>query len=46
MAITALGRADTEMKRKAVKNANLDLPVENQTSWQKNENLMSWLQSL
>jgi site-specific recombinase XerD len=39
-------RADTEMKRKALEKANLDLPVENQTTWQKNQNLMSWLQSL
>lgn len=39
-------RADTEMKRKALEKANLDLPVENQTTWQRNQNLMSWLQSL
>lgn len=39
-------RADTEMKRKALEKANLDLPMGNQTSWQKNQNLMSWLQSL
>ena len=39
-------KADAEMKRKALAKAQLDLPVENQTSWQKNESLMSWLQSL
>lgn len=39
-------RADTEMKRKALEKVHLDLPVENQTSWQKNQDLLSWLQSL
>ena len=39
-------KADAEMKRKALEKANMDMPLENQTSWQKNENLMSWLQSL
>jgi len=39
-------KADAEMKRKALEKANFDVPLENQTSWQKNENLMSWLQSL
>ena len=38
-------RADAEMKRKAFEKANLDFPIENQTTWQKNESLMSWLQS-
>jgi len=39
-------KADAEMKRKALEKAHFDVPLENQTSWQKNENLMSWLQSL
>ncbi len=39
-------RADTEMKRKALEKVHLDFPVDNQTSWQKNESLLSWLQSL
>jgi len=39
-------KADAEMKRKALEKANFDVPLENQTTWQKNENLMSWLQSL
>lgn len=39
-------RADAEMKRKALEKAHLDLPIEDQTTWQKNENLLSWLQSL
>lgn len=39
-------KADAEMKRKALSKAQLDLPVENQTSWQKNDSLMAWLQSL
>ena len=39
-------KADAEMKRKALEKANIDVPLENQTSWQKNENLMAWLQSL
>lgn len=39
-------RADTEMKRKALEKVHLDIPVENQTSWQKNQDLLSWLQSL
>lgn len=39
-------RADAEMKRKAFEKAHFDVPLENQTTWQKNENLMSWLQSL
>ncbi|MFI3205973.1 MAG: hypothetical protein R3Y33_01885 [Clostridia bacterium] len=41
-----LAKADAEMKRKALSKAQLDLPVENQTSWQKNDSLMAWLQSL
>jgi site-specific recombinase XerD len=39
-------KADAEMKRKALEKAHFDLPLESQTSWQKNENLMSWLQAL
>lgn len=39
-------RADAEMKRKALEKAHFDVPLENQTTWQKNENLMAWLQSL
>lgn len=39
-------RADAEMKRKALEKVHLDLPTESQTSWQKNQNLLSWLQSL
>lgn len=39
-------RADAEMKRKALETANLDLPAEPQTSWQKDQSLLSWLQSL
>ena len=39
-------RADAEMKRKAFEKAHFDVPLENQTTWQKNENLMAWLQSL
>ena len=39
-------KADAEMKRKALEKAQFDVPLENQTTWQKNENLMSWLQSL
>ena len=35
-----------EMKRKALETANLDLPAESQTSWQKDQSLLSWLQSL
>ncbi len=39
-------RADAEMKRKALEKVHFDVPLENQTAWQKNENLMAWLQSL
>ncbi len=39
-------RADAEMKRKALEKVHLDIPVENQTSWQKNQDLLSWLQLL
>lgn len=39
-------RADAEMKRKALEAAHFDLPVETQTSWQKDQSLLSWLQSL
>jgi len=39
-------KADAEMKRKALEKVHFDVPLESQTSWQKNENLMSWLQSL
>ncbi len=39
-------RADAEMKRKALETAHLDLPVETQTSWQKDQSLLAWLQSL
>ena len=33
-------------KRQALETANLDLPAESQTSWQKDQSLLSWLQSL
>ena len=39
-------RADAEMKRKALVKANLDLPDQPQTSWQKDQDLLAWLQSL
>lgn len=39
-------KADSEMKRKALEKAHFDVPLKNQTTWQKNEHLMSWLQSL
>lgn len=39
-------RADAEMKRKALEAAQLDLPVQDQTSWQKDQSLLSWLKSL
>jgi site-specific recombinase XerD len=39
-------KADAEMKRKALEKANFDVPLEKQTTWQKNESLMAWLQSL
>lgn len=39
-------KADAEMKRKAFEKAHFDVPLESQTTWQKNETLMSWLQSL
>jgi site-specific recombinase XerD len=39
-------KADAEMKRKALEKVHIDVPLANQTSWQKNENLLSWLQSL
>jgi integrase len=39
-------KADSEMKRKAFEKANLELPAEGQTSWQRNNSLMAWLQSL
>lgn len=39
-------RADAEMKRKALEKVHLDMPVEKQTSWQKDQKLLSWLQSL
>lgn len=39
-------RADAEMKRRALVKANIDMPVENKTSWQKDKDLLAWLQSL
>ena len=39
-------RADAEMKRKALEAAHLDLPVQDQTSWQKDQSLLFWLRSL
>jgi len=39
-------KADAEIKRKAFEQANIELPIENQTSWQKNDNLLSWLTAL
>jgi site-specific recombinase XerD len=39
-------RADAEMKRKALEKVQLDIPVDPQTSWQKDQSLLTWLQSL
>ena len=39
-------KADAEMKRKALEKAQFNVPLDNQTTWQKNESLLSWLQSL
>lgn len=39
-------RADSEMQRKALEKANPDLSIGKETSWQKNDDLMAWLQSL
>ena len=41
VASVAYARADAEMKRKALETANLDLPAESQTSWQKDQSLLS-----
>lgn len=34
-------KADAEMKRKALEKVHFDMPLESQTTWQKNESLMS-----
>ncbi len=39
-------KADSEMKRKALEKANIDIGGSNETTWQKDDNLLSWLQSL
>lgn len=39
-------RADAETKRKALEKASPDLCLKGKTSWQKNNSLMTWLQSL
>jgi len=39
-------RADTEMKRKALENAYPDIVGNNQPNWQKDEALLTWLESL
>jgi len=39
-------RADTEMKRKAIESAYMDLSPLEMPKWQKNEDLMYWLQNL
>ena len=38
--------ADAEMKRKALEAAQPNIPMETQTSWQRDQSLLSWLQSL
>lgn len=39
-------RADAEMKRRALEKVHLDMPVDTKTSWQKDQGLLAWLQSL
>ena len=39
-------RADAEMKRKALEVVQPNIPMESQTSWQRDQTLLSWLQSL
>lgn len=39
-------RADSEMKRRALIKANIDMPTVDKTSWQKDKDLLAWLQSL
>lgn len=39
-------RADTEMKRKAIESAYIDLSPADMPKWEENENLMYWLQNL
>ena len=39
-------RADSEMKRRALIKANIDMPTADKTSWQKDKDLLAWLQSL
>lgn len=39
-------RADTEMKRKAIESAYMDLSPINMPNWEENEDLMYWLQNL
>lgn len=39
-------KADAEMKRAAFEKANIGISTDKVTSWQKNDDLMSWLTSL
>lgn len=39
-------RADTEMKRKAIESAYMDLSPQDMPKWEENEDLMCWLQNL
>ena len=39
-------RADSEMKRKALESAYLELDIGEMPSWEKNGELMNWLQNL
>lgn len=39
-------RADSEMKRKAIESAYVDLSPKNMPGWDKNQDLMYWLQNL
>lgn len=39
-------RADTEMKRKAIESAYMDLSPRDMPKWEENEDLMYWLQNL
>ena len=39
-------RADTEMKRKAIESAYVDLSPKDMLKWEENEDLMCWLQNL
>jgi site-specific recombinase XerD len=39
-------RADTEMERKAIESAYMDLSPKDMIKWEENEGLMYWLQNL